>query len=1189
MLRVYLLIAILYLNIFANEKVSLQLLWLDQFQFAGYYIAKEKGFYTEANLDVEIKKFNENISVVDEVLNGKSDYGIGRINLIIEKLNGKDIVAMAAIYQSSPLILLSLKSSNINSIEDLKNKKIMFTGSNNDASIIYTMLASNGITSQNSTFQKLSTNFNELIEGKTDSILAYISNEPYILEEKGLTYKYFSPQNYGFDYYSDILFTSKKILTKNPITTQKFLEASLKGWEYAFNNIDESVDIIFKNYNSQKKTKEALLFEAKKLKELAYYNNAKIGNINIAKVEKTYEMYKILGKVKGNIDINDFLYSQYKLNLTDEEKKFITNNKVLKVGTEKDYAPYNFNEEGIQKGFSIDYINLLAKKVGFEIDYNNNASENENINLIKNKNIDLILDIVETPNIKDFMNFSTEYLDSILSIFISDTKKNILTLSNLEGKTVAIPKDSSLYEIIKKHYPNIKIELTTNTLESLEKVAFGKVDATIANFTVANHLIEQYGLTNIKAITRVHDKIFNNNSKIGIRKDLPILKNILEKGMLQIEDEELIDLRKKWLSNKHNSSYSNLSFSKSEKDFILNQKEIRICIDPNWAPYEFLDNNTFVGLTAEYMKHFSDLLNTPINLVTTSSFEESLAYIKSKKCDILPAVTITVDRLNYMNFTKPYLVVDYYLATKKDTIFPIKGKDISGKTIGFVKNYSGIDLFKQKYPPIIIKEYKSIQDGLLALTKGEIYGFIDNDLTMKYISQKRHMHDIEISTKLDEQWELSVGIRDDSPILLSIFQKLITSLSQADKENINNKLFYIKFEDEINYSFFAKILVFIIVFIIFTFLYLWNTRLKNELNRRRILEKKLNSSISDFKILVNSTIEAILIINKDGYCIEVNTEAEKLLLFDKSDDYLGKHILFIISESDKENVSNKLKEEKAFPEQITLIKKDGTSFPALVKGENINRLEDKIRIVSIVDLTELKRNEHLLFQQSKMALLGEMMSAIAHQWRQPLNALGVLNMQIETKLEFNDSITKEEYEPICKNINKQLSYMSKTIDDFRDFFIPTKNKVKFNLCKIINEVYEILKPQLLNKNIKFNFMCHESLINGYPNEFKQVIINIINNAKEAILINNIKNGEINVSITQIDNNIQIIISDNGGGIKDEIIAKIFNPYFTTKFESKGTGIGLYMSKMIIEKSMHGSLDVKSEDNKTFFRINLSTT
>ena len=1171
-------------NIFALEKVSLQLLWLDQFQFAGYYMAKEKGFYKDADLEVDIRKYSnrysKNVSIVDDVISGKSNYGIGRSNLITEKSKGKDIVALASIFQSSPLILLALESSKINNMDDLKDKRIMLTNSTIGTTSIKAMLVSHGISLNSKNIQPHSFNLNDLINKKTDLMGSYISNEPYVLNQKGIKYKIFSPKNEGYDFYSDILFTSSKEISLHPERADRFLNASLKGWKYAFDNIEETVDLILTKYNSQNKTKDALLFEAKKLKELAYYKNETIGDINIKKLQRIYDIYKIMGKIDNKFDVKELMYSYVKLQLTDEEKSFIKDFHVLKVHNEKSWPPYNYNEYGLPKGYSIDYMNLLANKLGFEVKYVSNFSWDEFLGMIKEKKIDLMLNIVNTESREKYIDFTQPYAESMPSIYVLQERHDIRSLVDLDGKIVSIPKGFYTENILKNYFPKIKLKPVKNILESLEDVAFGRADAAITDLAVADYLLNKHGIVTLKAITHITDERFLSKLNIGVRNDLPILTNILQKGMLDIKDEELFALRNKWFGKKYVPGKKELYFTNQEKTFLQKQREIRICIDPDWAPYEYMKNGEFLGITSDYMKYFSDALNMPIVLVPTNSFNDSLQYIKNKKCDILPAAAITIGRLNYINFTKPYLFSSFVIAVKKERREDINFRDNLDKTYGMVKGYAVIDIFKKKYPNIKIKEYFSINDGLKGVLRNEIHGFIDITSTINSSLNQENRDQMSIIHIPDERLELSIGIRKDAPVLLSIFQKLLTTLSTEEKDAIYRKWITIDYEHITDYSLIWKVFLPLVIIIF----YLWNLKLKKEIRQRVLVEKKLKDSVADFTVLVNSTIEAIFIIDKEGMCIEANNEAIKLFGFKHKRDYIGKHIYFIIADEDKEKVKKRIKEEMSFPDKIALIKNDGTIFPGLVKGENIRRVYKTMRIVSIVDLTDLKNKEALLFQQSKMALMGEMMSAIAHQWRQPLNALAVLNMQVETKLEFNDIITQEEYVPISENINNQLEYMSKTIDDFRDFFIPSKEKVLFNTCGVIDDVFDILKPQLLNKNIKFSRNCNELYVSGYVNEFKQVIINIINNARDAIVLNEIENGEIIVDIESSDEKVKIMIKDNGGGIKKDTIDKIFNPYFTTKFKSKGTGIGLYMSKMIIEQSMLGELYVESSGNETIFTI-----
>ena len=265
------------------QKVSIQLQWKHQFEFAGYYMAKEKGFYKDVGLDVEIREFDHHINIVDDVVNSKVTYGINYSNLIEEKSNGKDIVLLSAMMQSSPHVLISLKSSGIKSIKDFKNRRIMVNPSAKKTALFTAMLEANKLSSHDLIKLEHSFNIEDLIAGKTDLMACFTGNEPYHLDEKGIAYDIWNPKDYGFDFYDIILFTSDKELQTNPLRVEAFRVASLKGWEYAFNNIEETAHLILKKYNTQNKTKGALIYEANVLKELAYTGTDTLGHIDKTK------------------------------------------------------------------------------------------------------------------------------------------------------------------------------------------------------------------------------------------------------------------------------------------------------------------------------------------------------------------------------------------------------------------------------------------------------------------------------------------------------------------------------------------------------------------------------------------------------------------------------------------------------------------------------------------------------------------------------------------------------------------------------------------------------------------------------------------------------------------------------------------------------------------------------------------
>lgn len=321
---------LLTLNAHSKEQksINLQLNWLHQFQFAGFYIAKEKGFYASEGLNVNIKEYIRNMNIINEVTGNKSQFAVGRSSILIDKANGIDITALAAIYQKSPLMLLSV-NDNIKSIDDFNNKKIMITTDAIQSASIKAMIKSNNISEETIEYMPHSFDLNDLINGKTDLMSCYTSNEPIRLKELGIPYKIFHPSDFGFNFYSDIIFSSTKFIKENPITTKKFYDATIKGWNYAFENKIETAEIIFNKYNTQKKSLMHLIIEANILEKIAKDNQDKIiGMIEESRLENIMSIFKTLGLVNKDIDYDKFIYDEnhynkFTLEFNKKEQKYI--------------------------------------------------------------------------------------------------------------------------------------------------------------------------------------------------------------------------------------------------------------------------------------------------------------------------------------------------------------------------------------------------------------------------------------------------------------------------------------------------------------------------------------------------------------------------------------------------------------------------------------------------------------------------------------------------------------------------------------------------------------------------------------------------------------------------------------------------------------------------------------------------
>lgn len=286
------------------NEIVLQLKWRHQFQFAGYYIAKEKGFYRREGLKVTIKEAKNQEEVTQSVLNGKAQFGIGTSDLVIARANKKKVVALAAIFQHSPLILLTLKKDNIRNPADLAGKTLMLEP--HSAELI-AYLKDEGISLDQ--LQLLSHTFDAepLMTGDVHAMSAYVTDEPYILIKNGIQYRALSPRSDAIDFYSDVLFTTEDMISNAPKIVHRFLQSSLKGWDYAFKNVETTLDLITQKYK-MRHSREHLKYEADKMRELVITADHKIGRMSRERWQHIAHTYARIGMMPKHYSLKGFLY-----------------------------------------------------------------------------------------------------------------------------------------------------------------------------------------------------------------------------------------------------------------------------------------------------------------------------------------------------------------------------------------------------------------------------------------------------------------------------------------------------------------------------------------------------------------------------------------------------------------------------------------------------------------------------------------------------------------------------------------------------------------------------------------------------------------------------------------------------------------------------------------------------------------
>lgn len=305
----------------SNEKIILQLKWKHQFQFAGYYAALEKGFYKELGLDVEIRDLNPKTTSIDEVLSGNANFGVANSELLVRYMNGDPVVALAPIFQNSPSAIVVREKSGIAKPHDILGKSIEID-IKGGANEVLAMLYIDGIKPSQLQVTESTLSLNNLLNNKVDATAIYQTNEPYFLDKFGIPYRLIIPKNYGIDFYAECLFTSQAEIKRNRSRVEKFMAASIKGWEYALKNQDEIAQLIQTKYKSTK-TIDHLLYEASQTRNFIQPDVINIGHSNKGRWLRMVEILNQAGIINSTRSIDGFMYKPHTNNILLEHKTLL--------------------------------------------------------------------------------------------------------------------------------------------------------------------------------------------------------------------------------------------------------------------------------------------------------------------------------------------------------------------------------------------------------------------------------------------------------------------------------------------------------------------------------------------------------------------------------------------------------------------------------------------------------------------------------------------------------------------------------------------------------------------------------------------------------------------------------------------------------------------------------------------------
>ncbi|MBA3025038.1 MAG: transporter substrate-binding domain-containing protein [Sulfurimonas sp.] len=518
------------------EKVSLQLHWKYQFQFAGFIAAKEKGFYEEVGLDVELKEYQFATDIVQEVLSKRANYGIYNSNILVSYLHNKDIKLLSSYFKRSALVLIV--QPEINFPSDLIDKKIMAAGKEDFLLNFKSLLSEYNLALNELHLVEHSYGIDEFVDGKVDAMTAFISDQPHKLDKLGVKYNIINPSDIGLFNLQLELFTSKEEAINHSLRAMAFRDASIKGWKYALNHKAEMIEIIYKKY-SKNISKDDLLAEAKEIERLILPKTYDIGSIDENFLHRQFEDFKINYKIKEDKNFNDFIFKDIKdnqPNFSKEELEYINKNKEIKVCLQPDLYPLDGYFDAIHTGIMGDIYTEISKKTGIKFI----PLVSKRYDGMKQKIVDeecSIVSICQEPK-NDLKNLvlSKPFLKTHFTILSRLDKPFIDDSHRLEGKKLVV-RFAFHKEMILKRYPYLQIEVEENIYSLMQKLLKDEVFGVVTINEISDYLVDKYGYGKLKVNGFLLKDKFDYGS-IGVQKNEPLLFSILQKSLDSISEEK---------------------------------------------------------------------------------------------------------------------------------------------------------------------------------------------------------------------------------------------------------------------------------------------------------------------------------------------------------------------------------------------------------------------------------------------------------------------------------------------------------------------------------------------------------------------------------------------------------------------------------------------------------------------------
>lgn len=909
--------------------------------------------------------------------------------------------------------------------------------------------------------------------------------------------------------------------------------------------------------------------------------------------------------------------------LSDEEKAWIAEHPEIRIAIDPSWAPLEFNDNGVHRGISADYLNRLEGLLGLRFALVDTDTWEESLRLAYQGEVDLLPMLNSSPERIRHLLFTEPYFRNP-SVIISDKgETRIASPMDLAGLKVAVGAGYLYPEVLRERVADADLMLTDNEMEALQAVALGSADATVTNLAIASHIIEQYQLGNLRIVSEFFEP---HQLRMGVRKDWPELVALLQKGLDALDPEIQREIRARWvtLDASAEGEQERVALTPGERKWIDRHPIIRLGVDPQYEPFEFIDDNgRYQGIASDYVKLLNRRLGINLQVVQGISWSAMMEEVRQGRIDVLSAVGESAERKRWLIYTEPYLTSPPVIFARDDVGFIGGLADLHGRTLA-VKRGGYIHDRLKEYPqiPLLIRE--STLAAMRAVSEGRAEAYINTLAHGAYVIEKYHLSNLKVAAPVEWQADtLGFAVRKDWPRLAAILDKGLASITPDEAAEIRRRWIGVRHEF---YGFDVEQLrrwlpwlfgFLILAAAVAVVILVWNRRLKREIHYRKEIEERLVEQQHD---LVEQQQE----LEEKGNVLTTVLEniSQGLIAFDKDLRLLA--------------WNEKLPGIRGYPPELLAQGRHFREFMAydLEQGEfgdgnpDLEQLVDTAAhsrphnyerrrpdgsyieitggpipgggfVSTYTDVTARKQAEAELrnakqeadrANQSKSRFLANM----SHEIRTPMNAIvGMCHLAQQTAL----TPPQRDY---LNTIQAASGALLNLINDILDISKIEAGKldlemIPFSLDEVIDEVVRIHGYKAEEKGLELLVEVDPRIPRGLlgdPLRLEQVLSNLVGNGikfteRGEILIRAGMEGEPDEAVV-----LKIEVRDSGIGIEPAVVEQLFEPFEqadgSTTRRFGGTGLGLSICRQLVER-MAGEISLRStpgEGSLFFFTVKL---